>query len=205
MSVHDWPWNVQLLVQPATIGTATITRFTLTREECRLHNLREALNYSGRRVQPGEYMRLNIQGHGLVMSNTPSEIGDHRGFLHSAYGKVLIAGLGLGFVVQALFERPEHILQSLPLEHITVLEINPDVIALVAPRLLERYDGRLTVIQADALEWNPPGASFDTAWYDIWDDICSDNKPQYTKLFRRWGRRVKLQQAWCKDEVYRRE
>jgi len=201
MSTHDWPFNIQLLATRGTVGTATISDFTLSEEQAKLHNLREALHYSNRRVHPGTYTRLNIKGQGLVMSSTPAEVGDAFGFMCDAHGRVLIMGLGLGVVVQGLMERsPSKWVK--PVSHIMVVELNPDVISLVGPPLLERYAEQLTIIQADALEWNPRGITFDCAWFDIWQDICGDNKPEYMKLFRRWGRRVKMKQAWMKQVVY---
>lgn len=79
-------------------------------------------------------------------------------------GRLLISGLGLGMIVESVFRAPE-----IEVENITVLELSPDVIALVAPHLQARYGDRLTILEADVFTWTPPaGARFTVAWHDIW-------------------------------------
>lgn len=127
------------------------------------------------------------------MSNVPSEILDHILFINNAKyfgGDILINGLGLGV---ALFE----ILKSTRINSVTVVEKSLDVISLVFPYI---KDTRVSVINADAFEWKPPkGYRYSTVWHDIWDDICSDNLPEMTRLHRKYAKRCMWQDSWCKS------
>lgn len=162
-----------------------------------------------RRVSTGTYRKL-VTTHTdgkrtwrtLQMSDTPAEIRDHYHFVSSAGGRVLVTGLGLGVVTNALLMKP-------CVDLVVVQEVNRDVIDLVAPLLYARHGtSRLVVLHEDALEYKPSrDERYDYIWHDIWPDICSDNKPQYTQLKRKWARRVPAgnQDAWANRYVYRRE
>lgn len=140
-------------------------------------------------VPPGRYTRLTRNGK-VIMSDTPDEKRDHMWFAQRARGNVLINGLGLGMVLGA-------ILRKLEVSSVTIIENSPDVIRLVAPSY---RDPRVTIIEADALEWRPaPGQRYDAVWHDIWDDICADNLPEMHKLHRRYGRRAAFQGSWARD------
>jgi len=70
------------------------------------------------------------------------------------------------------------------------------VIKLVVPFY---KDKRLTIINADALEWKPPkGQRYDFVWHDIWDDICDDNLKEMEKLHRKYSKKTDWQDSWCK-------
>jgi spermidine synthase len=133
------------------------------------------------------------------MSDTPAEQDDHREFVQRARGRILINGLGLGMVLQACLERRKWQSDEYAVEHATVVEISPAVIALVAPHYQARYGDRLTIVQADALTWQPPkGERYAAVWHDIWPDICTDNLPQMHTLHRRYGRRADWQGSWAR-------
>jgi len=81
-------------------------------------------------------------------------------------GEVLITGLGLGLVAEAILRAPDS-----GVERVTILEQSPDVIHLVQPSLHARHPERLEVIEADAFSWQPAGARrFTVVWHDIWPD-----------------------------------
>lgn len=146
-------------------------------------------------IPEGEYTSLTCKGRGIVMSDTPDEMRDHYHAFWKAKGHVLINGLGLGMVLGAILRKPE-------VEHVTVIEIDPDVIDLVGPHYA---CGRLTIINVDAFEYVPPkGARFGAAWHDIWDDYCADNLPEMTRLKRRYGRRADWQGCWSESHFRRR-
>jgi spermidine synthase len=103
---------------------------------------------------------------------------------------VLIGGLGIGMVLNAVLLKDE-------VEHVTVIELEPDVIKLVGPHYEAKFGDRLTIIQADVMQWLPPkGTVFDLAYFDIWPDICTDNLKDITALKRRWVRRAKVRLFW---------
>jgi len=179
-------------------GSYRIERFEVTDEDAKRERFRSIIAFGARRISvpPGQYTRLinTATFDRLVMSDTPAEIGDHLGAINRAKGQVLINGLGLGLVVQAVLQKPE-------VEHVTVIEISPDVIALVGDHYQERFGDRLEIIEADALAWQPPkGMRYDVVWHDIWDNICSDNLPEMHKLHRKYGRRADWQGSWCRAE-----
>lgn len=126
------------------------------------------------------------------MSDTPDEIRDLYPIVWKAQGHVLINGLGLGVVLQACLQKED-------VTRATVIEISPDVIALVAPHYREKYGDRFEVIQADALAWKPPkGVRYGAVWHDIWDTICWENLESMKLLHRRYGRRADWQGSWCR-------
>ena len=174
-------------------GDYCVERFEVTEDDAKWERLRSIMAYSARSVPvtPGWYTRL-VKGSGLLMSDTPAEVQDHLEAIARAKGHVLINGLGLGVVVQAMLEKPE-------VEHVTVIEVSPDVIALVGSHYKERFGDRLDIIEADALTWQPPkGIRYDVVWHDIWDSICTDNLPDMHKLHRKYGRRTDWQGSWCR-------
>lgn len=180
-------------------GDWRVVRHTVSEEDAKFEALRAALNGSRRRVPAGSYTGLEYKG-ALWMSDTPDEMSDHAEVFSQADergGRWLINGLGLGMVTQALLSLDN-------VEHVDVVEIDPDVIALVAPAFQEEVEaGRLTIHCADAytVEW-PPGTSWDGgAWHDIWRDLCTDNLAEMTKLHRKYGRRVGWQGSWCQEEL----
>lgn len=178
-------------------GNWQVVRFRVTEADAGLHNLREAF-HGGRSIRPGIYTRLIHNGH-VVMSDTPAEIQDFskpvrvaKQSYRSEQRYVLINGLGLGVVLQAILDDPT-------IERMTVVEKSADVIKLVAPHWQGRYGNRLTVIHADAFDWKPPkGVRYCVVWHDIWDNITSDNLPEMHRLHRKYGRRCDWQGSWCR-------
>ncbi len=174
-------------VPEGTSGAWAVQCFTVSEDEAKFDALRSAMHGDSRHTPPGTYTKLVCNGH-VVMSDTPDELRDFRYFVHRACGSVLINGLGLGCVVQALLAKPE-------VSEVTVVEISQDVINLVSPTLC---DPRLTIICADAYEWQPPkGKRWNFVWHDIWTDLCTDNLALMGKLHRKYGRRCDMQESWC--------
>jgi spermidine synthase len=107
-------------------------------------------------------------------------------------------------VAKACLSKPE-------VESVTVVELQPDVIKLVGPWLegiAAKANKRLTIIQGDAFTWKPPKEQkWDIVWHDVWNEICTDNLPQMSKLHRRFGKRCSWQDSWSREllQVYRRE
>lgn len=102
-------------------------------------------------------------------------------------GDVLITGLGLGLVAEAILREPSNRVNL-----ITILEQSSDVIRLVAPYLDTRYPGRIEVIEADAFSWKPPTPRhFTVCWHDIWPDPHSRQVAEEIELLRERYR------PWC--------
>jgi hypothetical protein len=172
-------------------GRVTVERFEIKRDD--LANALAAMK-SGRGTAPGEYTALMINGR-LWMSDTDAEWRDHmpaiRRIQRSETKRVLINGLGLGMVVQAALDC-EHV------EHIDVVEIDPDVVALVGPHY--EASGRVTIHQGDAydMKW-PSGVAWDVVWSDIWVDLCTDNLSEMARLKRKYARRSGWHGCWGQE------
>jgi hypothetical protein len=102
-------------------------------------------------------------------------------------GQVLITGLGLGLVAEAML-RPARSRVS----RITIIEFSLDVIQLVKPYLHSRYPGKIEIIEADAFTWEPHcGQRFSVGWHDIWPDPYT---PENTEEMERLEARYR---TWC--------
>lgn len=119
------------------------------------------------RTQPAGWM---FQRDGATwMSLTRMEIESHMPHLAAMRGRVVIAGLGMGF---ALFNA----LWNPAVTHVTVLESDPDV-----PRLLDRASdwqswpdcGKVRLVMGDATEYVPPADEPlpDFLYADVWPKL----------------------------------
>jgi len=181
----------QVTVPEGKSGDWSVQRYTVTEEQAAAEKLHARLHGDRRHIDAGTYTGL-FQGPELIMSDTHDEYRDLWPMLWEAKGRILINGLGLGYCTQACLMLPG-------VEHATVIEISPDVIALVAPHYQEMFGDRLTIINADAYEWSPPkGERYDAVWHDIWGDISSANVEGMKRLHRKYGRRTAWQGSWCR-------
>lgn len=185
-----------MTVPEGTSGAVKIERFTVSEASSRLFNL----NCHGRPISPGTYTRLLRNG-SVWMSDTPAERFDHLGAVNRAQSaakngrvRVLINGLGLGMVLQAMLAIPE-------VEHVDVVELDADVIALVGPHYQAMAGERLTIHHADAFTktW-PRGTAWDVVWHDIWLDVTAGNLPEMGTLKRKYARRAGWQGCWAQAE-----
>ncbi len=176
-------------------GLWRIERFTVDEKGARAHNLiaaRDAVmtRREPRSIVPGRYTRLWCDDE-IVMSDTPAEMREHLPIVRVARGRMLINGLGLGMVVAACLDKPD-------VEHVTVVEVAPHVIELVADHYLARYGSRLTVVQADAFTWEPPAdAHYAAVWHDIWPVVSPDNLLPMRQLPEKYHGRANWQGCWC--------
>lgn len=177
-------------LEPGESGKWRLTRFTVTKEDESRERMRVWSN-RGRFVPAGDYTAL-YRGETIVMSDTPDEIRDHLWFIGQAKGHVLINGLGLGMCALAAANKDDVL-------SVTVIEASEDVIKLVASQISHP---KITVIHADAYEWTPPkGMVYDAVWHDVWDDLCTDNLEEMSKLHRKYGRRSKWQGSWGREHL----
>jgi hypothetical protein len=174
-------------------GDWAVERFEVSKRDADFNNVRSL--FSGDRpIQPGTYTRLTYRG-SVIMSDTPMERCDHIWPVIHSHGHCLVNGLGIGMVTNAMLLRKE-------VTKVTVVEISPDVIALVAPHYQSLYGDRFEVVNEDAFTYKPIG-KYGMVWHDIWADICTDNLEEMTKLKRKYGRRTDLQGCWCEAETRR--
>ena len=101
--------------------------------------------------------QLRVNG-ACVMNDLPGLEGhSNRPVVEAARGDVLIAGLGIGYVLVPILAKPD-------VHTVTVIEKCQDVIDLVLPHIAHP---KLTVILADVYEWLPEG-TYDSMWFDIY-------------------------------------
>jgi hypothetical protein len=173
-------------------GPWKVERFVVDQRDAMLETIR-AMQHGRGCVAPDTYTRLTYHGK-VWMSDTNDEIRDLFGLRRHARGRVLIHGLGLGVAVQMALLEPE-------VEHVLVVELEQDVIDLVAPHYLERFGrDRLEIRQGNAFDWPiPKGARWDVVWHDIWADLRHENLREMHRLHRRFGRRASWQGSWGRD------
>lgn len=174
-------------------GAWRIERVTVTLDEAKTRN---TVHPSRRPVEPGTFSVL-WRGNVLVMIDSFCEVRDHRGLFAKATGHVLLCGLGLGMAARALLLG----LGGDGVERVTVVERSPDVLALVAPHLRERFGERFEAIEGDAYSWPiPRGARWGAIWHDVWDAPDRENYPEMKALRRRFRGRAPWQGCWCEHE-----
>ncbi len=184
----------QVNIPEGTRGPWTVQRFEVTQHEAQLGSLRAMMSGRGA-IRAGTYTRLEHAQRGVIMSDTPDEMRDHVVAVCRARGRVLLNGLGLGMVLAAILKRDK-------VERVTVVEIDPDVVALVGPHYLS--DPRVEIVTADAFEFQiPKGIRYGMVWHDIWDTLCGDNLQEMTHLKRKYGRRTDWQGCWGEEFIRR--
>lgn len=144
------------------------------------------------RIVPGIHRRLGRKPSTTVMSTTRMEAKTNWRFVNKASGRVLINGLGLGWVPSALAQKDD-------VTSVTVVEYSKDVISLVAPHLPKK----VCVINGDAFTTRPAGV-FDYVWHDIWDSISISNLAEMARLFMRYKYKAGWQGCWSATLIYLR-
>jgi hypothetical protein len=191
------------MISPNTIGEYSIERFDVTPEQAenaRLVGLVQSFASGIHRYsdfESGTYTRL-VKGSALLMTDTPDEIRDHEWPLTHAYGHVLITGLGLGIVAMGCARDKD-------VTSVTVVEKSGEVIELVCPHI---YHDKLTVVHADAFEWEPPpDTHFNIAWHDIWPTMCSDNLIEMEALRQHYSPYIapSVQRCWNEAQCMQME
>jgi hypothetical protein len=118
------------------------------------------------RARPGIYTRLRL-GTIDYMTDLYEEWWSQRTAMREAVlrgGDVLVTGLGLGMFAETILSDEPGSVGS-----VTVVEVSPDVVALVGRHLEARYSPRLRIVLADAFRWCPPeGCRYSVVWHDIW-------------------------------------
>lgn len=182
-------------------GLAEIKKFTITEEGAKKANLSFMFSggYALQRVSAGDYVKLSVGGT-LMMSDTPMERMTNMEFIDKAKGDVMIAGLGIGLILENLKPKVE----SGEVKSIVVYEKFQDVIDLVYPIY---SDMPLEVRCEDILTYKPPkGEEYDTIYFDIWPNISTDNLPEMALLHQRWKNRKRKDgwmNSWMRDYLVR--
>ncbi len=156
------------------------------------------------RYRPGTYLRLK-RGHTVFMTDLYEEWWTQREAIAQARrrgGQVLVTGLGLGLVVDAMLQGP-----GAKVELVTVVESSRDVIRLVRVHLESRWGNRLKVVRANAFTWHPPvGIRYSVAWHDIWPNPYDKSiLPEMDELERRFAPYCDWQACWAREWLASRQ
>lgn len=179
-------------------GPWQISTFTVNAEDLHvwMMNARALRDgYPERVVHSGTYRRLTHKERGCVMSNTRMEILTSQDAYDKATGRVLVAGLGLGMVVEGMLNKPD-------VTEVVVVEIDKDVIRLVGPHLLKKYSGRISIHTGSIHNYVPEG-KFDFAWFDIWDEVSTENLTEMKELKAKFRKHCKASACWSQREAQR--
>ena len=96
----------------------------------------------------------------IVMEDSPRELRRHLPIWMHGKGHILKTGLGLGCVVRGLLTKAD-------VEHISVVEIDKDIIRIIGEEFKD--NNRVSIYHADALEFDYNSIpKLDFAWHDIW-------------------------------------
>lgn len=152
----------------------------------------------------GKFVRMIVDGEKgaeVMMSDTPMELKTNKEFCDKAHGHILIAGLGIGLLLNNILHKKEVL-------SVTIIEVNPNVISLVAKKY---KDKRVTVIEGDIDTWVPPiEAVYDCIYFDIWPTVSTDNLPHITALHRKFRKYLNKRNpnnymgSWVRDILRRR-
>lgn len=185
-----WHDRYKVDVPEGISGDWRIERFVVSEEDAKWTQLRAVVTRGRDRPVPaGTYTRLMCGGT-VVMSDTVAEVEDHLFFIAEAKGRVLINGLGLGMVLNATLNHGN-------VEHATVVEVSPDVIALVGDHYARKFPDQVTIVNADARKWKPPrGVHYGHVWHDIWPTRCADDNRERANLRARYRKFCDWQGCW---------
>lgn len=143
------------------------------------------------------YTRLIVDGT-LWMTDAEFEWRSNLEHVRRMRGDVLIAGLGIGFVLRPILSKSE-------VKSVTVIERDGDVISLVSPHFCSE---KLSIIKADAYEWNPPSRAYDCIYLDIWSDVPNeDNAEEIRTLKKNYRPALRAKgwiAAWCQNRALER-
>lgn len=176
------PGRMSAVIPQGTVGRASIVHDSPDQ----FMRLRAAM--AGMPLNEEKYARLLIDG-SVWMTDAEYEWRTNQSAVSAAVGDVLIAGLGIGFILRPM-------LAKAGVSSITVIERDADVIALVAPHFPS-----VRVIEADAYTWTPPKKAFDCVYLDIWQNVPNaDDWEDIKRLKRKY--RAALRKggwiaAWC--------
>lgn len=97
------------------------------------------------------------------MSLTPMEVFSLREGIDLAQGRVLCAGLGMGWMTMRILEKPD-------VTHVTQIEMSPEVVEFSGKPLAKRFPGKIDFVIDDVWEYlsDVDLDQFDSIIFDIW-------------------------------------
>ena len=130
-----------------------------------------------------------MRGKSCVMTNVPSECSKLMTFVSMARGAVLINGLGMGLMLEALLAKKE-------VTEITVVEKSKDILKLISSAF--KNEKRVKFVNKDAFKYVvPKGKKYHCVWNHIWDFDIPDNLIEMTRLYKKYKGKAVYIESWC--------
>lgn len=125
--------------------------------------------------KPFSYAAL-FEGKNLWMSLNPNEINTMASAIEKAKGRVLVLGLGMGYITYMISNKEN-------ISSITVIERNKENISLFEKYLLPLFPNKakITIIEDDAINFVKHYFKYDYIFADLWFD-AEDGLEYYLKL-----------------------
>lgn len=111
------------------------------------------------KIPKGNYKVLMMDGK-VAMSTLPFEIEMFKDFIDKAEGEVLIAGLGLGVLIERILDK---------VVKIVCVEKNQEIINLINVR-----NEKVEIVCDDIFNYKP-SQKFDCIYFDIWSSYSEEN------------------------------
>lgn len=168
-----------------------IEQFEMTSEQVKIAKLSALYSMSlhdNFDMKPGIYTRLvDKELDEVVMSDTAMERRTNTEIIERARGDVLIAGLGIGMILNPILANPK-------VRSVTVVEKYDEVIALNMLAGFNINHRKLRLVTADIFEWDPYSVDLRGGWsviyFDIWNTIGQENRAQMDALHEKFQRRL---------------
>ena len=193
MHVHDYLAAARV---PATLRPQRRGLWRIRRVRYAAPYLIDQIGYRSQTRLERWTMGTLHQKHGvLVMDDSHTELSRHLPIWLHAWGNILVTGLGLGCVVRGLLANPK-------VEHVDVVEIDKDILAMVGPDFASQE--RVTLHHGDALTFPLPSRlTWDYAWHDL---FCKEGHLQilHARVLLRYQDVCRHQGAWGFPRCFKR-
>jgi hypothetical protein len=125
------------------------------------------------------------------MSICPHELESQELSCKYAHGKVVIMGLGMGWVAINVAFNPQ-------VEKVIVVEIDEEVIEIFRESgaltdVPQEIQDKITIVNADALNWKPDKEKIDFLYIDIWKNLV---EPQAIEDIRRMQKNINAEKIY---------
>ena len=110
------------------------------------------------------------------MSYTFSEVMSLRGGIKAAKGRVLIGGLGMGWMLRRVLDKPG-------VGAVAVVESDKTILDFFGKPFKEAYGTRVTLVHGDAFQYAEQyGALYDRILTDVWSSYGNQNDNRWLRL-----------------------
>lgn len=185
------------VLSPGKSGDWELSVYEVSSREETFSRMRAAAGHPDEFCPSGKYMRLTRNGN-VVMSDTLMERNSNRSAFFQARGHVLVGGLGMGMALCGIQKKPE-------VSSVTVVESDQSLIDLMLSCGLPVDEEKTVIVQGDVFTWSPGYPfKYDMLYFDIWDNICSDNRKDFTvlrKLYRKYRAKGSSIVFWSEDMI----